>query len=379
MQLTAHEYVALEEALLDAFTNFDDLRRALRRASIPPNEIAPGALTAVVGEVISYAETRDRVPELIAGSSAVNPTNVALMELAAAVGAGPRPSTDRQPSDENALSSVRLELERMVDADRGIADLGRFSARLQEYVRRVCAVEVGKTSGTGFLIGPRTVLTNYHVVEQLIADDFPAKNVVLRFDYQRDRDGVVRNAGTEVGLDEDWLVDYSPYSQFDSNSYVEGTAPNADELDYAVLRLEKPLGSVPIAGDPNGPARGWVTPLPGTYSFPENSYLMVFQHPCHDPISFDSALDAVIRVVGNGLRVHYRVNTMPGSSGSPVVDRDLNLVALHHAGQPGSPDVWLPCHQQLTPAAYNQGIPIATIKRDLEASGAGWVFGEEAP
>jgi hypothetical protein len=52
---------------------------------------------------------------------------------------------------------------------------------------------------------------------------------------------------------------------------------------------------------------------------------------------------------------------------------------LHHAGQPGSPDVWLPCRQQLTLAAYNQCIPIATIKEDLEACGAGWAFGGEAP
>jgi hypothetical protein len=70
---------------------------------------------------------------------------------------------------------------------------------------------------------------------------------------------------------------------------------------------------------------------------------------------------------------------MPGSSGSPVLDRNLELVALHHAGQPGSPDFGLDCHQQVTPAEYNEGVPIAAIQRNLAESGLSWVFGSEAP
>jgi hypothetical protein len=106
---------------------------------------------------------------------------------------------------------------------------------------------------------------------------------------------------------------------------------------------------------------------------------MVVQHPCHDPISFDDTMDAVVRTYPNGTRVHYRTNTMPGSSGSPVLNRDLELVALHHSGEPGSPDFRLECHQQVTPAKYNEGIPIATIQAHVAANGHGWVFGSDAP
>jgi V8-like Glu-specific endopeptidase len=108
------------------------------------------------------------------------------------------------------------------------------------------------------------------------------------------------------------------------------------------------------------------------------SFLMVVQHPCGDPIAFDWADDAIERVNSNNTRVHYKINTMPGSSGSPVLDRNLELVALHHAGEPGSPDVWLPCRMQTTQANYNEGIPIASIQDHLAQQHA-WVFGSEEP
>ena len=72
--------------------------------------------------------------------------------------------------------------------------------------------------------------------------------------------------------------------------------------------------------------------------------------------------------------MHYTPNTMPGSSGSPVLDRKLELVALHHGGEPGEPDVWLPCNKQTTPASYNEGVPIARIQAHLAYQGLSWVF-----
>jgi hypothetical protein len=106
---------------------------------------------------------------------------------------------------------------------------------------------------------------------------------------------------------------------------------------------------------------------------------MVVQHPCHDPTSFDDVQDAVLRVNPNGTRVHYRTNTMPGSSGSPVLNRHLDLVALHHSGEPGGPDFMLECHQQVSKATYNEGIPIAKIQAHATAHNVGWIFGGDAP
>jgi V8-like Glu-specific endopeptidase len=262
----------------------------------------------------------------------------------------------------------------MVDPQRGIADLGSFAARMLELLRQVCAVELGEESGTGFLIGPDTVLTNYHVVESAIAGGYPPRHIQLRFDYQRLRDGVTTNGGKVYPLADRWLVHASRYSDADTRAYDAKKPPGEDELDYAVLRTKDQVGADASSGV--SPAtRGWITPRRDAYGFPDDSFLMIVQHPCHDPLSYDEADNAVIRLNSNRTRIQYRTNTMPGSSGSPVLDRHLDLVALHHAGEPGSPDGWLPCREQVSPAHYNEGIPIALIQAHLLSLGQGSVFG----
>lgn len=376
MRLTGPEFESLHGALLDAFVSYDELGTMLRRTDWKIQAIAaPDALPAVITNVIEYAESQDRVQELIAAARAAVPTNALLFNLSAAIGLVPSgvPPADLTP--EQALPRVSARLERLVDAQRGIADLGSFYARIGELMRQVCAVELGDDYGTGFLIGPRTILTNYHVVERAIDGGFDPAAIRVRFDFQRLRDGLTTNAGVvhELAAGADWIVAKAKYSESDKQSYDETSLPADGELDYAVLRTRDEVGRE-VSSSLDGVERGWVEPRASGYDFPTGSFLLIVQHPCHDPISFDSATDAVVRVNPNGTRVHYTPNTMPGSSGSPVLDRKLELVALHHGGEPGSPDVWLPCNKQTTPASYNEGVPIARIQAHLADQGLSWVF-----
>jgi V8-like Glu-specific endopeptidase len=376
VRLTGDEFAQLQDALVEAFVDYGDLDLALGRVGKRIGDVAaPGPLPQVVGKLIRFAETRDWLHELIAAARAANPENVELAEVAASVGLEPGGPTPGSPG-EGALAGVTARFERLVDPERGIADLGSYVAKIQELVRRVCAVEVGEGAGTGFLIGPRTVLTNYHVVERVISGEVPSSSIVLRFDYQRLRDGHTVNGGSTFSLADSWLVHAEPYSELDEQAYDPTRTPADHELDFAVLRCRDPLGSM------DGPARverGWIEPRAQPYDFPAGSFLMVVQHPCKDPISYDAVDDGVLRTNGNGTRVHYRANTMPGSSGSPVLDRRLELVALHHAGEPGSPDFGLPCHKQVSQATYNEGIPIAKVQQRLAERGFAWVFGGEEP
>jgi S1-C subfamily serine protease len=376
MRLTGPEFESLHDALLDAFVSYDELGTMLRRTDWKIQAIAaPDALPAVITKVIEYAESRDRVQELIAAARAEVPTNALLFNLSAAIGLVPSgvPPADLTP--EQALPRVSARLERLVDPQRGIADLGSFYARIGELMRQVCAVELGDDYGTGFLIGPRTILTNYHVVERAIDGGFDPAAIRVRFDFQRLRDGLTTNAGVvhELAAGADWIVAKARYSESDKQAYNETSLPTDGELDYAVLQTRDEVGRE-VSSGLDGVERGWVEPRASAYGFPTGSFLLIVQHPCHDPISFDSATDAVIRVNPNGTRVHYTPNTMPGSSGSPVLDRKLELVALHHGGEPGSPDVWLPCNKQTTPASYNEGVPIARIQAHLADQGLSWVF-----
>jgi V8-like Glu-specific endopeptidase len=379
MRLTGAEFTELEAALSDAVIGYDDLALILRRAGRRLQNIAaPGPMPSVFVAVIEYAESHDWVHELIEAARASNPQNVQMLKVAAAIGLEPGGVPPSEVAGETALAQVTDHLERMVDAQRGIADLGSFAAKIQELLRRVCAVELVDEFGSGFLIGPDTVLTNYHVVEKAINGSFDPANLRVRFDFQRLRDGMTTNKGVAFELADEWLVHAARYSEVDKKPYDEASLPADDELDYAVLRTREKIGAAPASG-PSEAARGWIEPRVQAYDFPTDSFLMVVQHPCHDPIAFDDVDNAVLRVNPNGTRVHYRTNTMPGSSGSPVLNRNLDLVALHHAGEPGDPDFGLPCHKHVSAATYNEGIPIAKIQAQLEERDLSWVFGGEAP
>ena len=279
----------------------------------------------------------------MAAARADNPENVDLLKVAAAMGLEPGGVAVDEGRRDEALASVTQNLERMVDPDRGIADLGRFAARIQELLRQVCAVETGNGFGTGFLIGPQTVLTNYHVVEKVIKGDVSPSVVRVRFDFRRLRDGLTTIAGTAYELADEWLVHAEPYSAADQKAYDPAILPGDHELDYAVLRTRDPIGTQPSTG------AGADTPGLGR---PAGSPVRVRRGRVPDGRPAPVPRPDLVRrprrrrpaAQPNGTRVHYRNNTMPGSSGSPVLDRDLDLVALHHAGEPGSPD-WKPAVQ----------------------------------
>jgi len=68
-------------------------------------------------------------------------------------------------------------------------------------------------------------------------------------------------------------------------------------------------------------------------------------------------------------RVRHRTNTQAGSSGSPCFDRNWNLIALHHYGDAKYG------HAPL----FNQGIPIAAIRKQIEEKGLGGALGGDIP
>ncbi len=375
VELTSAEHEQLHGALLRSTTGYDDLGRIVRKAGPRIQDVtAPAAMPKVVTDVIEYFESRDQVSALVAAARAANPHNGTLFTVALALGVEPGfPGISRGGADE-ALGQVTGRLERMVDRERGIADLGVFAARSQEWLRQVCRIEIGSHRGTGFLIGPSTVLTNFHVVEKLVEGELAPGEVELRFDHHRLRDGVGVSSGVVHHLAHDWLVCSSRYSARDEQTYDDSRPPAPDELDYAILRLDGSAGEEMVTR--TGSRRGWLVPRRAPWQFEPDTFLLVAQHPCGDPIAFDSAPDAVLRLASNGTRVHYRINTLPGSSGSPVFNRALELVALHHSGEPGAPDHFLPCHSQVSLADYNEGIPIGAIVTHARQQGAGWAFAD---
>jgi hypothetical protein len=76
----------------------------------------------------------------------------------------------------------------------GIPSVVRLDAKRMRLRRVVCRIEyaLGENTffGTGFLVGPEWILTNYHVVEPALKGTLSWSAIVVRFDH----DGVTRRA-----------------------------------------------------------------------------------------------------------------------------------------------------------------------------------------
>ena len=248
----------------------------------------------------------------------------------------------------------------MVRDDLAFISIVEWRERLGVIETQVCRVETPYEMGTGFLVGPDLVITNYHVMKAVINDTSAAPKVVLRFDYKQLSGGGIVNPGTKVQLAKNnWLLDSSPYSQSDRLADPGNQTPNLDELDYALLRLASDVGDEPVAGakaEQGTPKRGWIRPLL-TYAFPQNAPVFIVQHPLAKPLKLALDTKSVIGRNSNNTRVRYVTNTEKGSSGSPVFNEKWELVALHHSGD-----------RSIVPV-YNQGIPFAAITNLLAERG----------
>jgi V8-like Glu-specific endopeptidase len=150
-------------------------------------------------------------------------------------------------------------------------------------------------NGTGFLVADNLFVTNWHVLPTF--DDARAASV--RFNFQRTADD------TDAKLDEREFV---PEEFFHSS----------EKDDLTIVR---------VRGEPN--ATWGHTPIART-DLTQYDRVNIIQHPGgrRKELSF---YHNVVTFVGSG-RVQYLTDTEPGSSGSPVFDRNWRLVAIHHAG-----------------------------------------------
>jgi hypothetical protein len=264
-------------------------------------------------------------------------------------------------------------MERLIVETNSLLAITPWRNKLEKIEDQVCRIEIatsrGMQYGTGFLVGPGVVLTNFHVMEPAILPLLgrPAKRgvvaqpakVVFRFDYKHFPDGLTVNQGVEHGLvAEDWLIDWSPYSIVDTHPSPSGQLPAPDELDYALIRLQ----SLPTHGEDRvTQSRGWVSLNDGQGEFKPGTPLFIVQHPdgSHQKLALDT--QGIIDGNDNGTRVTYRTNTEPGSSGSPCFNQHWRLIALHQCGDPN--------YEEFHKPAYNQGIPTAAIRALLTQRG----------
>lgn len=295
----------------------------------------------VVQDIAEFAQSEGRLLDLLGLAWSDKPGNLRLNELAgswlpdqagvlAKYGEPPPP----RPLAEQTVTTAQLQ--RQIDKHSRLVDLAIFEGNMGRLKRALCRVLIPEVNGTGFLIGRRTVLTNYHVVEKALNRNATSADISCEFDYAA-KDAATVKFKARSG---EWLGPKSPYSLSDTTGTGE---PGPNELDFAVIHLEAEVEPDRLAIElPFAP------PIVA-----QGDYIFIGQHPGGGVAQI--ALGRVVAHPGKSLRYRYDVTTEPGSSGSPVLDMDMRLVALHHAAEPTNNPT------------YNQGVPIARIKAALEA------------
>jgi hypothetical protein len=248
-------------------------------------------------------------------------------------------------------SGDRRGLEVLIRDERlPYQDVGDFRSKFSKREASVCQVRTDDGLGTGSLVAGDLVLTNHHVVASHLGPDGKlARPLVCRFDYKRSAEGYATPATDVRVTDIPAWSDHAP-----EDLLPDGENPSLRLLDYALLRLERNVASEPIIA--GGEPRGHVEIDRDSLPIARDQGVLILQHPKGKPMKID--LGAVTRV--GPTRLRHSVNTEPGSSGAPVFNASLDLVALHHAGHSDWPEQGL---------GYNQAIPLEHILADAEAQG----------
>jgi hypothetical protein len=348
LELTGLQKRKLREALIGAFRTWNELAELTLfqlDLSLPTIAGEAAGLNAAALNLIEWASGRGLLAELVVGARNERPKNSNLSTFA----------------DSLQLTSCPVAvLEKFVNDNVLLLDVAFWRQRQVEAEWRVCRLEFrGEGTGTGFLVGPDLVLTNYHVIEKLLKSGSELGLWCARFDYKVSSGGDDILPGRKVSFAEAWDVDHSAYSSVDVMPDPKPRDPAPDELDYALVRLAEPIGDQAIGGRESTTVRGWVEVRDADVDMTTKRMISILQHPQGAPMKL--AMGMVEKLVTNtaGNRIRHGVPTLPGSSGSPLFDQDWNLIALHHAGDP----------RTIKPE-FNEAIPIALIARRPEVRAA---------
>ena len=197
-----------------------------------------------------------------------------------------------------------LLLERIINENQltGTAFFQR-GLRAARAVGRV-VVDGGSSFGTGFMISPQLMMTNNHVLRT--ANE--AARSKIEFDFVHDLSGRLMRPK---------VFRFRPRIFFRTNR----------EIDYTVVAVEPRNAEQELVE-----SRGWLHLIRQSGKAVLGERLNIIQHPDAKPQMIALRENTLVGV--DGFFLHYATDTRPGSSGSPVMNDQFQLAALHHAGVP---------------------------------------------
>ena len=188
----------------------------------------------------------------------------------------------------------------------GVAFLQRGIQVARTVGRVWVGVSNGRPSGfgTGFLVSPRLLLTNHHVLPNAAV----ARTSLIEFDYQLGLNGVFLPTTT---------FSFEPNVFFQANRH----------FDYALVAVQRTSTSGRQLA-----TYGWNPLIEEEGKAIISQWLNIIQHPNGEAKQLGLRENQLVDVLDDFLQ--YKTDTAPGSSGSPVYNDRWEVVGIHHSGVP---------------------------------------------
>lgn len=166
------------------------------------------------------------------------------------------------------------------------------------------------STGTAWVLGPGIGITNYHVFEARLPSE--TKTTQGDFDLQV----------TTATLVADYFDENRPQEGpvLGSNAFITANP----QLDYAIFKLPEPL-------DDRQPLQPVRIPIRQSNEAPRRSRVNVIQHPGGLPMKLAIRNNYIL--AGSDEELTYLSDTESGSSGSPVLNDNWQVAALHIGGR----------------------------------------------
>jgi endonuclease G, mitochondrial len=218
---------------------------------------------------------------------------------------------DRKSYLQSLLGSVdgQLAFERILAGNElqpiNYLEIGAQRARAvgRIVIRNSSGAQTGWASG--FLIGPRLLLTNHHV--------FGQKNDALNSEVQFSAELAVDSKARTPSV-----FRCMPDEFFFAN----------EALDFAVVAINQ----IPLSGREPISSFGSLPLVGRTGKVVDGEWLTIVQHPNGELKQLCIRENQLIKRTDDAL--WYSTDTLGGSSGSPVFNNAWEVVALHHSGVP---------------------------------------------
>lgn len=244
-----------------------------------------------------------------------------------------------------------LALERIIGAN-DLLEINYLEKGI-EVSNAICRIQVrdiqGRSAGygTGFMVSPNLLMTNNHVLQNAEL----CRRSLAEFNFQDDVNFIPKESKV-FPLDPDRFYYTNP------------------KLDFTLIAVR------PIAVDgTNLSTFGCLKLIEQTGKALLGEYLTIIQHPSGGTKAISLRENRIVDIFDDF--VHYLTDTQPGSSGSPALNDQWQVIALHHKGIEKRDDKgnilakdgtkWQPSmgDDQILWEA-NEGIRISSICKDLQ-------------